>query len=268
MVFVPLNQRASGNPSAGAVTISFPSPPIGRIWQGSLTIPGAASTDVWKVTLAYQLVAVVTGSGPFGPLQIQAGQVLSLAGTVSLTTPYTAILSGIDDPADDASPYTGPAALPAAGSTTTGTVGGLTLGKVAQALLINAQGEQYVIPSAPSTASGDHPPNELQVAPFNGVTTNAFVLNAPGLGKRYRIFGGDMVDISGSFIYAFLYAVFNGVSTVIGGLWSSGSGQLTGMQLIVPLSGLAADANTAVTIGTGANATKLYGAVYYTLETV
>ena len=149
MASIPLNQRASGTPVAGAVTLSFPSPSTGRTWQGSLTIPGAASTDSWHVTLSGQLVAVVTGSGPFGPLQIQTGQVLSLAGTVSLTTPYAAILSGINDPAGDASPYTGPAALPAAGSATTGLVGGQTAGGITVPLLVNAAGNLLVDIVAP-----------------------------------------------------------------------------------------------------------------------
>ena len=182
MVFVPLNQRASGNPSAGAVTISFPSPPIGRIWQGSLTIPGAASTDVWKVTLAYQLVAVVTGSGPFGPLQIQAGQVLSLAGTVSLTTPYTAILSGIDDPADDASPYTGPAVPPAAGSATTGLGGGQTAGGITVPLLVDVAGNLLVDIVAPPLYASQFA-NALNVGNGSGI------LAAPAI--AWYLFGWD-----------------------------------------------------------------------------
>lgn len=111
MVSVPLNQRASGTPAAGAVTLSFPSPKIGRIWLGSVTIPNALGTDVWLVTVGGQLCATVTGSGPFGPLQIQGGQVLALTGTVGLITPYVAVLSGIDDPADNPTAFTGPAAL-------------------------------------------------------------------------------------------------------------------------------------------------------------
>jgi len=171
---IPLNQRASGTPVAGAVTLSFPSPSTGRTWQGSLTIPGAASTDSWNVTLSGQLVAVVTGSGPFGPLQIQTGQVLSLAGTVSLTTPYAAILSGINDPAGDASPYTGPAPLPAGG--------GQTAGGITVPLLVDAAGNLLVDIVAPPLYASQFA-NALNVGNGSGI------LAAPAI--AWYLFGWD-----------------------------------------------------------------------------
>jgi hypothetical protein len=174
MASIPLNQRASGTPVAGAVTLSFPSPSTGRTWQGSLTIPGAASTDSWNVTLSGQLVAVVTGSGPFGPLQIQTGQVLSLAGTVSLTTPYAAILSGINDPAGDASPYTGPAPLPAAG--------GQTAGGITVPLLVDAAGNLLVDIVAPPLYASQFA-NALNVGNGSGI------LAAPAI--AWYLFGWD-----------------------------------------------------------------------------
>jgi hypothetical protein len=115
---VPLHERASGTPATGTVTLSFPPCRTGRIWLGAITIPSALPTDTWNLTIGGQLAAVVVGSGPFGPVQVQSGQVLSLAGTVGLTTPYQAVLSGIDDPSSDPTSYTGPIALPGAGTVT------------------------------------------------------------------------------------------------------------------------------------------------------
>lgn len=55
-------------------------------------------------------------------------------------------------------------------------------------LRVNAQGIPYAIPSAPNTASGDHPPNELQVKSGAKVASPTTILAAPGEGMRYRLF--------------------------------------------------------------------------------
>jgi hypothetical protein len=54
--------------------------------------------------------------------------------------------------------------------------------------LANLQGIPYYIPSAPSTAAGDHPPNELSNVVFDSVASGTQILAAPGAGLRYRVF--------------------------------------------------------------------------------
>lgn len=63
-----------------------------------------------------------------------------------------------------------------------------------QALRMNRQGLPYVIPSAPSIVTGDHPPNELLVA-SGSFAANTVLLAAPGAGKRYRIFAANLAAI-------------------------------------------------------------------------
>jgi hypothetical protein len=179
---IPLNQRASATPAGGAVTLSFQPCHTGRIWQGSVIIPGAATNDSWQLTIGGQLMAIVIGSGPFGPVQVQPGQVLSLVGTVTLGTPYVAILSGINDPAGDASPYTGPAPLPAAGSATTGLGGGQTAGGITVPLLVNAAGNLLVDIVAPPLYASQFA-NALNVGNGSGI------LAAPAI--AWYLFGWD-----------------------------------------------------------------------------
>lgn len=61
--------------------------------------------------------------------------------------------------------------------------------------LVNQAGQQYTIPSAPSTAGGDHPPNELQsfAGNFNAAS---ILLPAPGTNRRYRLFNAAAVPLT------------------------------------------------------------------------
>ena len=380
-----LHERASGTPAAGAVTLSFPAPKLGRVWQGSVTIPSALGTDSWLLTIGGQLYANVGGAGPFGPVQVQGGQVLSLVGTVSGTAPMIAVLSGIDDPNDAMSPYTGPIALPGAGTTfpqtllatfpvgsgggivtlptncetliivgtysaftdvtATGQTSGIIYHSVAipstasvgttwtwlidvsesldtqihivipvpanmtgptyaiadsgvhitvdallaEALAVigqplqtygiqiagsdgtdarvirtDAQGITYAIPSAPDTATGDHPPNELLAASINSGST---LLAAPGGGLRYRIFAVIIAttNVNGIGSFAYVAATKTGATVYLGFAAASPPSASP-----IPLSGLALDANTAVTVGIvgGSVGTTVYATAIYTLEAV
>lgn len=378
---VSLNQRVSGTPVNNVVTLSFPAPPLNRTWQGSVTIPRALATDLWNVTIGGQLQAVVQGSGPFGPIQVVSRQVLQLVGTVTLTTPYVAILSGIDDPADNATPFTGPTALPSAGlafpqsligsfvvasatlvlptnaetlwlfttdvspqgilsivGTTTGkyypfspmplrrfggqgcgpnaifvaaispaadpsvtvtwtgacqwyaiadgatrqivdqtlqdivALGGSatfyqglevfgTDGTNDQQLRVNQQGTLYAIPSAPSTAGSDHPPNELQIISFFNLTTTTTIISAPGTGKRIRIFA------------AWISNVGSGDAALIANAAGSAFYALSqpgGSPVVQPLSGVPTpNINEAIMVDCLLGSVGIYiGAITYTVETV
>jgi hypothetical protein len=273
----PLNERASGTPVGGALTISFPAPPTGRIWQGSITIPTAVATDSWLLTIGSQLYAIIGGGGPFGPMQISAGQVLTLTwvavffGSPAPTTPYTAVLTGIDDSSDDPSPYSGPTALPASAPPSTaayiGTtvplfadlVGGIDHNHDLQALFVDTQGIPYAIPSAPSTAAGDHPPNELLVLPFINAGSGV-VLAAPGAGKRYRIFGGNIVSQDASAASS-IVAVFGGVNGYLATCRSAADS----VPFTVPLSGIPTDTNSAISVLTDKPNIGT-GVIYYTIE--
>lgn len=58
--------------------------------------------------------------------------------------------------------------------------------------LSNSIGQQYIIPSVPSTLAGDHPPNELKYVSVTDLATPATILPALGVGNRYRIFYATM----------------------------------------------------------------------------
>lgn len=105
-------------PAGGAVKLTFAAPNVGRIWQGSVVIPNAPSTAIWTIQLGGFTVANLVGNGPFGPLQVGNGQQLVISGTGVGTAALVAYLFGVDDPADNPTPYTGPAALPSPGAPT------------------------------------------------------------------------------------------------------------------------------------------------------
>ena len=58
--------------------------------------------------------------------------------------------------------------------------------------LTDRRAVQYVTPTVPNTAAGDHPPNELQVKSITNLATPATILPALGAGNRYRIFYATM----------------------------------------------------------------------------
>lgn len=67
-------------------------------------------------------------------------------------------------------------------------------------------GQMYVVSSAPSVLSGDHPANELLFAQFGNAPSGSTVIAAPGAGNRLRLFyatasaltAGQFINLSGS----------------------------------------------------------------------
>ena len=60
----------------------------------------------------------------------------------------------------------------------------------------NHDGSQYVIPTVPNTAAGDHPPNEMSVASLNSAAS-VTVVPAPGAGNRLRVFSLGLAGVAG-----------------------------------------------------------------------
>lgn len=126
---------------------------------------------------------------------------------------------------------------------------------------VGPTGMLYTIPSAPNTAPGDHPYQELGVAVEDNQTVAvAAVIPAPGAGKRLRIFFAEMAVTAGS--AGGVAALFTGA----GNLRCAVGFALT-RQLAVPLTGIAIAANTGVS--TGVTGTVTYGCtVIYTVENI
>jgi hypothetical protein len=175
-ISVSLNEYATGpSDGLGTVTLSFSAPPVGRIWQGTVTIPDASGTSSWVLSVGGQKFGNLAGPGPYGPLQAQSGQIIKLVGSgLSLSIPYTAVLSGINDPQESPSLYTGPSALPSPAAPGTVTVLGLPL---------------FVAPSAPKSGAGNHPINEIKSFDNEpGAGSLLQLVAAPGAGLRFRVF--------------------------------------------------------------------------------
>lgn len=76
---------------------------------------------------------------------------------------------------------------------------------------------QYAIPSAPSTAAGDHPPVECGVVAGARLPSATVLLPAPGAGKRYRVFSivltpettGNWAEVQDTLTPAAIMAVAN-----------------------------------------------------------
>ena len=122
---------------------------------------------------------------------------------------------------------------------------------------VNQQGLQYVIPSAPNTNPGDHPPNELQLGSGN-MTASGVLLGAPGANLRYRIFALQMMgNNNGS-----LGSINNGnggpgLCTVLGPVSAT---------VTLPLTGYALSTNTP--LWANVPAFGFYWSAYYTTENV
>lgn len=114
---VQLYETAVGTVNAsGGVSLSFNGPKLGRTWQGTVSILGAPVSQAFTLSVGAQAFGTTYAPGPAGPFQMLRGQSLSLAATSGLTpgTVITAILSGVDDPSEKATPYTGPTSVTAA----------------------------------------------------------------------------------------------------------------------------------------------------------
>ena len=92
-------------------------------------------------------------------------------------------------------------------------------------------GMQYTIPSVPSTAEGDHPPNELKFASAV-LATSGVVVAAPGSGQRHRIFAAQVVPGANA-IQGYLRDSLSGAAFCSGS--NLGAGQLQYLPSGLPL---------------------------------
>ena len=84
--------------SAGAITITFPPVAVNSIASGTVSVPGAPQGAVWNVLVNGQSQGQMVGSTPFGTLQIENSDTLSLTATGVLpSTQYQAVFIGAID---------------------------------------------------------------------------------------------------------------------------------------------------------------------------
>lgn len=125
--------------------------------------------------------------------------------------------------------------------------------------LVNRAGEQYVIAAAPSTAAGDHPPNELT---YHSAVFSAAGVMLPALlaGQRYRVFAAQLMLEAGTLV-GYLGDSLSGEVFLIGGAGSPG-------QLSYPLTGLPLPATASINFFVATGAGTVAGMVVYTIENV
>jgi hypothetical protein len=247
-ISVSLNEYAtSKSDGSGAVTLKFFAPPVGRVWQGTVTIPDASGSSLWTLSVGGQKFGNLGGPGPYGPLQAQSGQVIQLVGSGLLpASPYTAVLSGINDPQESPSLYTGPNALPSPAAPGVVTISGLPL---------------LVASVPPGAGSIQHPPNELKTAASGFSGSSQQFLPGPGAGIQYRIFSAVLTlsPQSGAADYAVILGLTGHVY--------SGQSQLFDFKP----SGIPWGNNAVVSLGfsTASTTTALISAqITYTTESV
>lgn len=108
---VQLNQSAQATAdTTNSATITFPAARLGRTLQGSVSVSGSPPGTAWSVAVGGQVLGILFAPGPYGPVQILSGQALTLTATNTLVhnQNYVATLSGVDDPAENPTPYNGP----------------------------------------------------------------------------------------------------------------------------------------------------------------
>lgn len=137
-------------------------------------------------------------------------------------------------------------------------IGG-TDGTDLRALRMNAQGIPYTIPVVPSTAAGDHPPNDplFTSAAF---TTNANLLPVAGAGKRYRVFAVSIIPQSGTWT-GYLFDTVFAVGVAVGS-----SAFFT--PYVFPGAGVPCGNNAALEWVFGAGSGNAAVFIIYTLETI
>lgn len=127
MTSIQLYESATGIVQAdGSVTMVLNGPRLNRVWQGTVTVLGSPSGSQFTVNLGAQNFGVLYAPGPAGPFQLLTGQNLQLTATLAATlagSQITMILSGVNDPADRATPYVGPS-IPASLTVTSSASGG------------------------------------------------------------------------------------------------------------------------------------------------
>jgi hypothetical protein len=136
-------------------------------------------------------------------------------------------------------------------------VGGTDGGDL-RALLTNKLGAQYVVPMAPDTAAGDHPPVELEFFAEAGTPNGTAIVAAPGAGKRIRVFAATCVANTAGDLAQLTDAVAGTAFIAAGSIAASMSYAPSG----IPLA-----ANSAVTVNTSGGSTAAVS-ICYTVETV
>jgi hypothetical protein len=137
-----------------------------------------------------------------------------------------------------------------------------TDGTNARVIAVSQQGIAYAIPSAPDTATGDHPPNELLWATNTTAgSTTGTILPLPGVGKRYRLFYVELFASPAPTATTWIEATVNGNLFIVSGLITPASLD----RAVLPLSGMPLDANTKIGLLAPVAVTYVVG---YTLETV
>ena len=119
---------------------------------------------------------------------------------------------------------------------------GATDGTNTRFIRSDGKGQQFVIPAAPNTATGDRPPNEITAYIAAAVTVTTTVAAAVS-GKSYRVYAVKLMA--------------GGTGTTVACEGTSGSTVMTFCQAntfvgfdecTIPLSGLKMDANTALQV--------------------
>ena len=89
--------------ASGVATATFPSPPMGTVWTGSISVPNATSGTILNVTWqAATGGAPLSGwfnAQPSGSVQVASGDTITIVGTGLAAGTYTAWLIGVQDPA-------------------------------------------------------------------------------------------------------------------------------------------------------------------------
>ncbi len=108
-----LYQVASGTADAnGNVSLVFNGPGSGRVWQGGISIVSGTVGTLFTLTIGGQPWGAINSPGPGGPYQVWSGQDIELSATkVKPGQSFVAVMSGVDDPENGVTPYTGPIAV-------------------------------------------------------------------------------------------------------------------------------------------------------------
>lgn len=140
-------------------------------------------------------------------------------------------------------------------------VGG-TDGTNLRALRTDQNGQEYVVPAAPGTATADRPAVELSVGIAAAVTVTTTVVAAPGAGKHFRVFAAKMSGGSSGTTVSVECTVNGKTMTLSQLIGVAGSD-----QFVAPLTGIKTDDNTAlkVTFYAGTGGTNAF--FLYTTET-
>jgi hypothetical protein len=124
--------------------------------------------------------------------------------------------------------------------------------------LQNVYGAQYVVPIAPSTVTGDHPPVELQFAGSFGLNNGTVIVAQPLILQRLRVFSSTIMADSAGATAIIAEASDNHA-------FNLAFGESPSVMTAYP-SGLALPGGTGIAVGTTSGTCS--AVVYYTVETI